>query len=467
MGMRAARPLNSDAVGAADDDLYSAHEDDPRPNALFDSDGNRLPLDDRDPKQAGLRHEWIQSYAAHGGKLQKTPSAPQKPVAQPVADCPVKGHLIVKVTDFFDDQPIADAKVSVDGLGDKTTDKDGVADYGQVPPATYNVTARKDDYRPEPRKPVGPVNGQGVVTADKTTTVTLKLARVLRENVIFVGSEMWDRTFRTKMMFIGAAYFEAHNAAEFRAADKKTIAYVDVGYTRIEKLTLDYLRDKAGFNVIKVNSSSDIVNYINTRPVKTIGDKHGKLLLQDVSFFSHGFPSWIRLNLNSSPEINFSADELLGTDKEAFVVDGRIFSYACRTGNSSAEEHFSNDAEARPQDSLAQKMANRFQVEVHAFLTRSEYAEVLRDKDDYDRIAAILKKARETDDGKVIEIPPDHQGLPDPSLTGGWSGFFGGGAKKEGTDKYALWRKAGGIRLPKSGNTPTGLTPGSQVFTPK
>jgi hypothetical protein len=204
---------------------------------------------------------------------------------------------------------------------------------------------------------------------------------------------------------------------------------------------------------------------INDRPITTINGKHGKLLLQDVSFFSHGKPSNIRLNYDSSPDVDFGLSDVSSASADAFVVDGRIYSYACRTGNNSINESFSSDADAHPETSLAQVMADHFQVEVHAFLTRSDYDGVLRDKSDSATIAGALKKARETDDGKLIDIPPDYEALPDPALTAGV--IFGRGPKKEGTDKYALWRKSGGIQLPKSGTSPSGLTPGLHVFRPK
>ena len=70
MADRAQRPLNSTAVAAADDDLNQAHAGDARPNALYDVDGNRQPLDPNDPDQTGLRAEWKNAYAAHGGETE-------------------------------------------------------------------------------------------------------------------------------------------------------------------------------------------------------------------------------------------------------------------------------------------------------------------------------------------------------------------------------------------------------------
>ena len=58
------RPLDHEAVQSADEQIYAAHEDDPRPNALFDEDGNRKQLSSTDPSQEALRQEWREYYSA-------------------------------------------------------------------------------------------------------------------------------------------------------------------------------------------------------------------------------------------------------------------------------------------------------------------------------------------------------------------------------------------------------------------
>jgi hypothetical protein len=73
MSRRATRPLDPQATRAADDELYSRHESDPRPNALYDADGNRQPLDATDPDQAALRTEWMDLYEANGGEVEGSP----------------------------------------------------------------------------------------------------------------------------------------------------------------------------------------------------------------------------------------------------------------------------------------------------------------------------------------------------------------------------------------------------------
>ena len=61
---RIQRPLDPAAVRQADDEIYARHANDPRPNALFDAQGNRRPLDPVDPSQAALRAEWCALYEA-------------------------------------------------------------------------------------------------------------------------------------------------------------------------------------------------------------------------------------------------------------------------------------------------------------------------------------------------------------------------------------------------------------------
>ncbi|WNG43162.1 hypothetical protein F0U60_02895 [Archangium minus] len=316
-----------------------------------------------------------------------------------------------------------------------------------------------------PGKPTHPNSQPSDSTpCDGAATSCPSDALIRRENVIFVGSESDYDSFWLKMMFIAAAY--VLTCGGLRSADKKTLAYVDIEYTRYEKLAFDYLKEKAGFNIIKLASSSDIVKHINTRPESMEGGKKVKLLLQDVAFFSHGVPGAIKLNFRGpigTPDIDFSKSELSATRKDAFVPDGRIYSYACRTGVSKVWESFSSDAEAGMEDSLAQMMANHYKVEVHAFLRRSFYGGVLRERSTSSAIAEALKEARKTQEGQVIDLPPEHQALPHPGLA---DGLFSG-AVREGTSEYALWRKAGGIQLPGPGESPKGLSAGMHVFTPQ
>lgn len=82
------RPLNQEAVAAADEEIYANHAGDPRPNALYDADGNRKKLDATDPEQEALRQEWLDLYAAHDGEVEDPDDPPEDPPEDPVPECP-------------------------------------------------------------------------------------------------------------------------------------------------------------------------------------------------------------------------------------------------------------------------------------------------------------------------------------------------------------------------------------------
>jgi hypothetical protein len=123
------QPLDPAAVTAADEAVYSRYASQPRPNALFDAAGNRLPLDASDPAQMGLRSEWRQAYEAalqqreaDGGPASaglqpaqardavcrpaKRQPGPSRAVADPVQPCPRTHWFEVQLTVL----PDADAR---------------------------------------------------------------------------------------------------------------------------------------------------------------------------------------------------------------------------------------------------------------------------------------------------------------------------------------------------------------------
>jgi hypothetical protein len=258
--------------------------------------------------------------------------------------------------------------------------------------------------------------------------------------------------FWLKMMFVAAAYKMA--ATQMRSADRTVIAYVDNGYTHLEKLAIDGLQTLYSAEVRKISSPGQVVELMNR-------DRDNYKLL-DVFFSTHGVLQRIDLNYAAYPAVQLTHGVFTQVSSSAFATNGRIYSYACRTGISVQDYplwRFSSDADARPDDSLAQKLADHFQIEVHAFLRRSFYGAVLRDRAQSATIASTLKAGRaQAGFQQVIPIPPEHEGLPHPGLADSSS------PRREGTDNYALWRHGGGRVLPGSADTPTGLSAGMRVF---
>ena len=100
MPRRPVQPVNQQAADAADEDLYSRHEDDPRPNTLYDADGNRRPFDPNAPGSRQLREEWTDAYAGHGGRVEDVPPTDRE-VDDAVEPCPyAQGNEPDIVIDF-------------------------------------------------------------------------------------------------------------------------------------------------------------------------------------------------------------------------------------------------------------------------------------------------------------------------------------------------------------------------------
>ena len=188
---RAKRPLNAEACDAADDEIYARHESDPRPNALFDANGNRRALSATDPAQADLRREWMDLYIANGGEVEggggsgggtdpvtpcpddpakpdPTPGGPVIPPPKPTdprhTPSPI-ANLHVQIVHACDKQPLDGGTVRIAGpeAREATTGPDGWANFEGITPGSYTIEATHPKHHDA---------GGSVSVPDQTTTVT-------------------------------------------------------------------------------------------------------------------------------------------------------------------------------------------------------------------------------------------------------------------------------------------------------
>ncbi|MGP9513952.1 MULTISPECIES: hypothetical protein [unclassified Psychrobacter] len=286
------------------------------------------------------------------------------------------------------------------------------------------------------------------------------------ENIIFIGSEMHYDLFWLKMMFVAASY-PFVRSPKFRSCDKATIAYINKGYTRTEKLAIEGLKNEINANKVEfkaIDSKEGLMSILK--------NNRESFKLQDVAFFSHGLNGVITLNLDSSPTVNFTISDLASIPSNAFVSSGKFYSYACRTGLSDsillrAKDSYDTLSEAKPEDSLAQKIANRFDIEVHAYYKRTSYANVIRNRSESESIVASLQEKREEEPQKsILNLSQTYQALKHDGLAETGILFLTGG-RGEGTNGYALWRNAGGQALPTAAESPTGLPSNMEIFRKK
>lgn len=91
----------------ADEQLYAAHEADPRPNPLFDAQGARLRLDPSTLDQENLRREWRGLYKAelarHKANTESKPASPppasaHRPPDSAILPCQDKYWIFVRLS---------------------------------------------------------------------------------------------------------------------------------------------------------------------------------------------------------------------------------------------------------------------------------------------------------------------------------------------------------------------------------
>lgn len=291
------------------------------------------------------------------------------------------------------------------------------------------------------------------------------------ENIIFIGSEFEYNNFWLKNMFIAAAYPFIKNRNNFRECDKVTVAYVDYGYTRLEKLAIEGLKNEIKFtdNVtfIALKTKSKIIELLNA-------DREN-YKIKDLAFFCHGLNGKITLNYNGRPNIDLTNSDINAIGNTSFLSSARASSYACRTGMSDdltlrAQGSFDSISEADPDNSFAQLFANRHNIDFYAFHKRTLYSNILNPKGDAEKISEDLRKKRTISSSDVIPILEIYEALVHAELGENYKNMWGWvprGAVSEGTNGYSLWRKGGGLKTPVAANTPIGLPATMTKFSPK
>lgn len=164
MTRRAKRPLSEDAIAAANAEVYN----------LTEPPGRQL--DPNSAADAALRRRWMDAYVAAGGELEGNDPSPPVSPEDPVAPCPLCGKalLTVKVIDDAGN-PVDDAIVNVEGIGGNITNTEGYADYGEVEPGTYMITAERRRVACGSGDPAGLATDSVIIQPDETKLVVLQL----------------------------------------------------------------------------------------------------------------------------------------------------------------------------------------------------------------------------------------------------------------------------------------------------
>ncbi|AUX39057.1 uncharacterized protein SOCE26_004390 [Sorangium cellulosum] len=193
-----------------------------------------------------------------------------------------------------------------------------------------------------------------------------------REYVIVVGAEDYYERPGNKMMFMAQAvrYVRRHGSR----FDIRTVLYFRGGpgvHTDGQVAALTASVKKYGGTAKEVRGWGEVASHINTRTVDGCQKR-----VQVLIFFAHGSPG--RIWLSADEGLFLTAGDLGRVDAGSFTPKRdrnprytfrHVTSWACQTGNAGQE----GSAEQNLKNSLAQEMADSWDIQARASITQTNY----------------------------------------------------------------------------------------------
>jgi len=190
------------------------------------------------------------------------------------------------------------------------------------------------------------------------------------EKIIIAGSEnrKWNLGF-----VIPALKFLKEKVSD---KEQTTLILFTANYTEKQRNRIKKYVQKKGGVVLEVNSADEVVDYMNN---KTTSDTRQEDPITELNIFSHGLPNQLAFGYgqdeNIANQYSFNESHVDKLNPEAFTEHAYCVSYACRTGAANY-----NDGDVEPENSLAQKLANKIGITVWALQRRSDYIGILGPK---------------------------------------------------------------------------------------
>ncbi|WP_312079028.1 hypothetical protein [Chryseobacterium sp.] len=291
----------------------------------------------------------------------------------------------------------------------------------------------------------------------QTPDVHAKAEIMQGEILIVVGTEQHSQNYGNKLMFPAQAvreirqYYKDHKHANIVIF---TDQFTDMQLSIIKR---DAKNWNSNLYFKKLNTVTELINYINNGDATV---DRSKTKVATLKIFAHGLPKVLDFGLDGDNEEaqRFKNEHVSQLKKESFAVKPEIFSYACRTGNSddryvTLNPKYEYDAEAlklvKPEESLAQKLADHLDAKVYAYLRRSNYTSTWNDGGNKDYKAKYM----------TIE----DESVSSPFNPKDWyRSTFGSSRWDE-----SLWNPEGAFLLPTSGSSPGGLLQGGMFIFEK
>jgi hypothetical protein len=261
--------------------------------------------------------------------------------------------------------------------------------------------------------------------------------KIALETILIIGTEQHSANYGNKLMFPAQAIREARS--NFKNEKYLTVILFTDGYNSEEKKQIkeSLFEHNKSANYLEINSTTELIKYLNDGDEKSNRLKPNSdeevVKIGVIKIFAHGLPSIFDFGLDGKNQYSqrFQISDVLKLNVKSFR-NTEIYSYACRTGNVSYDEVFDKNWEsvAKPNESLAQKLADFLNATVYGYIKRSNYTSTWNDGGD-----EAYKK--------------DYEEIEDESVTGR--------IYKPWDWDEVLWHDNGAYKAPKSGNTPLNL----------
>lgn len=294
--------------------------------------------------------------------------------------------------------------------------------------------------------------------------------------VVGARTRTWDisfggatRTFRSdkgnQYMFInqGLLQLRLFPNSTPNYTKQRILVVFQHGYTQTDINRINEYTKSLNARIVYVKTVDELVKFLNQRIEK-------QRSIKKLVFFSHGLVGKISLRYEGDDirSGEFTSSSVSNVNKMVFSYDAEVTSYACRTGIGKDGDSFKNSAEALPEESLAQDMANKWMVTVKAFERRSLYAKTYgtsQEIQEANNAKQIIVNYQEQEDlykqGKIKEKPkkpPNFDRLNERLQS---QNTRDQNAQGDNGPIMPL----GAWHLPTSGATPTGLKNGIQTYS--
>lgn len=203
-----------------------------------------------------------------------------------------------------------------------------------------------------------------------------------KEKIVVAGSENRDY----KLNFALPAMKMIKELSKLESKESISLLLFTAGYTENQISRIKKYAEKKGVIFKQLNSSEDLVNYLNKKNIDSKSDNSERLKdkVSQVHIYAHGAPhkgeikiafGYHQENKNIENKYAFGKSEAAQLDPRAFKQSVLWISYACRTGAGNEGNGY-----VEPSNSLAQTIVNKTNGVFLALQRRSDYENILPDK---------------------------------------------------------------------------------------